>query len=89
MITLKVAKLDTSKIFSIEVKKENFYVIRELLKQERSKIVDKFKTYKSAGLIGSISYPRNKTIQDEIDELVYKKRIIKESIEKINKIFNS
>jgi len=89
MIIIKCAKLDKPELFNIQVKKDNFYVVRELLKQERTKIVDKLKTYKSAGLIGSISYPRNKTIQDEIDELVSKKRIIKDSIEKISKIFNS
>ena len=89
MIILKAAKLDKSKIFNVQVEKENFYIVRELFKQERVKIVDKLKMYKSAGLIGSISYPRNKTIQKEIDELVSKKRIIKDSIDKINKIFNS
>ena len=87
MITIKCAKLEVKEIFNIEVKKENFYIIKELLKQERTKIVNKLKTNKSAGLIGSIFYPRNKHLQKELNELVHKKRLLKKSIEQINKIF--
>ena len=86
MILIKATTLDKD-IFNVKVDNSNYYIIKELLSKERTKIINKLKTYKSAGLIGSINYPRNKTIQKELDELVYKKRIIKDSISKITSIF--
>lgn len=86
-VILRAVVIDKKEPFNVKVEVGNYLLIRDLLIKERTKIVNKFKTYKSAGLIGSISYPRNKTLQKEIDELVYKKRLIKDSIEKINKIF--
>ena len=87
MITIRATIIDKKEPFNIKVDNTNYLLIRDLLGKERTKIVNKFKTYKSAGLIGSISFPRNKIMQKELDELVYKKRLIKDSIEKINKIF--
>ena len=84
-IILKVAKTD--KIFDIEVNNKNFLVVRKLLELERRKIIDKLKSYKSAGLIGSIFYPRNKYLQNELDDLVKKKRIISKGSNTINELF--
>ena len=86
-IILRAVLADKKEPFNVKVDNTNYLLIRDLLGKERTKIVNKFKTYKSAGLIGSISFPRNKTLQKELDELVSKKRLIKDSIEKINKIF--
>jgi len=87
MITIKVAKIDEQEPFNISVDKGNYIIVRNLIEQEKRKIIDKLKRYKSAGLIGSIFYPRNKTMQNELNDLVKKKRILTESLEKINKIF--
>lgn len=87
MIYLKVVLLDKEP-FNVRVDKDNYYIIRDLLQKENTRIIDRLKTYKNAGLIGSISYPRNKTMQKELDNLASKKRLIKSSIDKINKIFN-
>ena len=86
MIYLRVALIDKTD-FNVKVDKNNYYIIRDLLAKENTKIVNRLKSYKSAGLIGSVSYPRNKNMQKELDTLVSKKRLIKDSIEKINKIF--
>ena len=50
-------------------------------------IIDKLKLYNQAGLIGTVKKPRNKQLQKELDILVEKKRVIKNSIEQISKIF--
>ena len=85
-IILKVAKIDKP-IFNIEVDDKNFLFVRKLLEVERRKIIDKFRSYKSAGLIGSIFYPRNKYLQNELNDLVKRKRTITKSIETINEFF--
>lgn len=87
MIVVKVTMLSKREPFNVKVDTDNYLIIRQLLIEERLKIINKLKNYKSAGLIGSIFYPRNKTMQNELDDLVKKKRIIKNSIEKINKVF--
>ena len=74
-------------IFQIEVTKENYIQIKSALKEERIKFIDKLKQYQIAGLIGSVTLPRNKYIQKELDDIVKKKKILKKSIEQINKIF--
>jgi len=86
MYIIRAAKLNGD-IFNIKVDGDNYRLIRETLILEKDKIINKLKNYKTAGLIGSIFYPRNKHLQKELDELVYKKRILKKSIEQINKIF--
>ena len=87
MIIIKGVVSDKKEIFNLKVDNDNYLIIRELLTKEKNKIINKFRIYKSAGLIGAITYPRNKIMQKELDELVQKKRLITDSIEKINKIF--
>lgn len=71
----------------IEVNKRNYPTIKKLLIKEKYKIIDKLRNYKTAGLIGSIYYPRNKTIQSKLNKLVKKKRELTDTIRKITKIF--
>ena len=86
MANIKVVKID-SDYFEVNVVDSNFKQVRLLLLKEKEKIINKLKLYKQAGLIGSIKKPRNKQIQNELDILVLKKKIIKNSIKQINKIF--
>ena len=86
MHIIRAAKLNGD-VFNIKVDSDNYRLIRLALNEEKIKIIDKLKSYKTAGLIGSIFYPRNRYIQRELDELVYKKKVLKRSIEQINKIF--
>ena len=88
MIVVRAVLIDKNEPINVKVDPSNYIVIRELLLKEKNKIITRLKTYKNAGLIGSISFPRNKIMQKELDDLVFKKRLIKDSIEKINKIFN-
>lgn len=86
MITVKATKIDNG-FFNVKVAPETYLIIRKLLEKERTKIISKMKNYKTAGFINSIFRPRNKAIQKELDELVFKKRVLKKSISQINKIF--
>lgn len=86
MITIKATKID-SNFFNVNVTPETYLIIRILLEKERQKIINKIKNYKIAGFINSIYRPKNKAIQKELDELVYKKKTLKQSINQINKIF--
>ena len=87
LIVIKATTSDKNEVFNVKVDSDNYIIIRDLLIREKNKIINKFRTYKSAGLIGAITYPRNQVMQKELDELVSKKRLITDSIEKINKIF--
>ena len=84
---IKIAKI-YGQPFYIYFNFENYLSLKKSLYVEKMKIIDKLKQYKSAGLIGSISLPKNKTMQGELTELVLNKRIIAEAIIKLNKIFN-
>lgn len=86
MAIIKAVKYEGND-FPVEVNDDNFKQIRLLLLKEKEKIITKFKLYNQAGLIGSIKKPRNKQMQKELDILVQKKKIIKNSIKQINKIF--
>ena len=82
-----VAKLGVKEVFVIEVDKINFREVRSALESERNRFIDKLREYKSAGIINSLSKPLNKPLQKELDDIVDKKRILKNSVEQINKIF--
>lgn len=75
------------KVISINVNEDNFKIVKLKLLSERKKIVGKLRGYKSAGLIGSIFYPRNKRMQEHLNNLVKTKKTIKKSVETINKLF--
>ncbi|MCH7568435.1 MAG: hypothetical protein IIA87_03355 [Nanoarchaeota archaeon] len=86
MISVRAATLDGN-FFNVKVTPEDYLVVRKLLERERTRIIDKLKTYHVAGFINSIFRPRNKAMQKELDELVLKKRALKKSINQINQIF--
>ena len=72
--------------FPIEVTIQNKEKVQRKLELERKKIINRLKQYKSEEQIKSIFRPKNKKIQDELDELVNVKREIKRSINLIKKI---
>lgn len=84
---IKACKFIKKQTFNIEVTNENFLEVRVAMEKETRKYINKLKQYQAAGLIGSISFPRNKYIQKELDDIVRKKKILKKSTEQINKIF--
>ena len=86
MANIKVVKADGD-YFEVKVNDNNFKHVRLLLIKEREKIIDKLKEYHQAGLIGSVKKPRNPQMQKILDILVEKKKVIKNSIKQINKIF--
>lgn len=83
----KAAKLSEKKIFEIEVNEDNFRDVKQALERERNKFIDKLREYKSAGLINSLKRLKNKHMQEELDDISYKRKVLKRSIEQINKIF--
>lgn len=85
-LIIKVATAEKDS-FGVEVKKSNYNLILKLLEEERLKIINKLKEYYAAGLIGTIKFPRNKYIQAELDAYVKRKKLIKVSVQQINKLF--
>ena len=83
----KAAKLSEKKIFEIEVNEDNFIDARQALERERNKFIDKLREYKSAGLINSLKRLKNKHMKGELDDISHKRKILKSSIEQINRIF--
>lgn len=75
--------------FNIEVTQNNFLYIRHALINERNKLIKELRTYKNAGLINSLALPKNKDLQKDINIICYKKKLLKKSINQINKIFLS
>ena len=86
-ILVKVAKINKKETFTVKATTSNYFLIKNLIEKEKEKIISKLKQYKSAGLIKSIFYPRNKVLQSDLDALVIKKRLLQNSIEQINSIF--
>ena len=57
------------------------------LNNERNKMINCLKRLKAKNEIGSICIPKNRGIQEELDEIVEAKKLIKESVQKITEIF--
>lgn len=87
MILIKYPKINEKEISNYKIDNTNFIYFKFALIKERKKFVDKLKEYQNAGLIKWMNKPRNKYMQSELDDLVKKKKILKESLEQINKIF--
>ncbi len=86
-IIVKAVLFDELETFDIVVTKQNSLKIRMKLEQERDKIIKQLRTYKDAGLIKSIFYPRNKKMQEHLDKLVKCKKEMKKSLSKLIKVF--
>ena len=76
------------KEFSVLTTEKNYQLHRMKLEQERKKIVEFLKKFKSEGIIKSVYIPKNKRIKKELDNLVRLKRKIDNSIQKIKSFFD-
>ena len=71
----------------IKVNEDRAKKVIAKLKQVNTQIVDKLKQFKKNGEIGSLFKPRNREIQEYLDDLILAKKQIKQSITKISEIF--
>lgn len=65
----------------------NYVMHRQALEFQKFRIICTLKQMKDKGEIKSIFRPKNKKIQDKLDELVEAKRILTKSIDKIREVF--
>lgn len=90
-IIIKVAifsKARGIRTFLAQVDESNYLISKKKLQHERDKIINHLKMLKRIGEISSIRKPKNKKIQKKLNEFIKAKKTIKESINKINAIFN-
>lgn len=80
--------VDNIEIFPIDVTENKYPLIIKKLKSERQKIIDYLKKLKEHGEIKSVFRPKNKQIQEQLDNLVRLKKDIKKSIDKLKTIYN-
>jgi hypothetical protein len=73
--------------FRILVTDKNCFKVKKKLEAEINKVMDVLRKLLKKGIIKSISLPRNKKIQKEIDKMVKFKEDLKNSIEKIKEIY--
>jgi len=73
--------------FQVITSEKNYQLHRAKLEQEKKKIVNFLKDFKSQGVIKSVFIPKNKRIQKELNELVRLKKKIDNSIKKIKEFF--
>ena len=78
---------DNIEIIPIAITQSKYFIIRSKLKFERRKITEYFKDLKAQGIIKSNFRPKNKKIQDKLDNLCKINRRVKETIEKIDQIY--
>jgi hypothetical protein len=89
MITIKAILIDelNIKYLTIRTSKDNYILHKKKLESERIKIINRLREYEKAGLIRNIFKPRNKKMQKHLNELVFAKKIIKNSIQQIKSYF--
>ena len=78
---------DNVQIVPIVITQSKYLLIREKLVYERRKIIEYLKDLKSKGEIKSNFRPKNKKIQDKLDNLCKINRRVKSTIEKIDQIY--
>lgn len=78
---------NSTNMFNIKVDNNNFLLVKRKLELEKKKIINKLRGYKTAGLITSILVPKNKNMQEQLNELVRTKKTIQQSILSINRFF--
>ncbi len=74
-------------IFSIKVDESNFEIISKKLFSEKRKIITYLDRLKKDGLIKSQFRPKNKKLQNSLNNLVAVKKIINNSLETIKEIY--
>ena len=77
-----------AEVFSITVTRHNYELVEAKLLNERKRIVSFLSKLKDDGEIKSISRPRNKQLQEGLQNLIQAKKEIKKSLEKIKPIFS-
>lgn len=86
---LKVVKIGRKiEVFNIEIDEKNEILkrkIKENLKYQKSKIINKFKKYKELGYINSIRKPRTTKLKlrKELKRLIYLNQLLSYSISKL------
>ena len=75
------------KTLFVDVTPVNYILIRKKLDREKLKIIDYLKNLKEIGKIKSIWRPKNKSIQDHLNELVIAKKQIDKSITVIKELY--
>ena len=75
------------KEFEVITSEKNYQLHRAKLEQEKKKIVNFLKDFKSQGVIRSVYIPKNRRIQKELNELVRLKKKLDNSIKKIREFF--
>ena len=83
-----VEDMDNIKEINVRVTDLRCVIVKEKLKLEAGKIFNILKELKKAGVIKSIFIPKNRRLKKELDKLVHVKKQIKNSIDKINTLFN-
>ena len=73
--------------FDIVVNENNYIMIRKKLISEFSKILKILERMKAEGKIKSIYIPKNKEMQERLNELVVTKKGIHRSLDKIKAVF--
>jgi len=74
-------------IFTINVSNHNYKLVRKRLEIEHDKIIKILKILQNEGEIKSLSKPKNKHIQKQLDKLVEAKKLIKNSILNISEFY--
>lgn len=75
------------KIFPIEVSNSNEQLVKKKLESERQKIIKYLKNLKQQGKIKSVFRPKNKQIQNHLDEICKLKKDIKKTINKLKILY--
>ena len=87
IIKVALVKEEKSEIFDYEVTNYNYKLVKGALELEVRRIIDKLHDLKDEGKIKTLSRPRNKKIQDYLNQLMSCKRILYDSINKIKQIY--
>lgn len=74
--------------FPVKLTQSNYFIIKQKLKFERSKLVTYLQQLKKDGIIKSNYRPKNKEIQEHLNEVCITSRKIKKTIEKISTIYS-
>jgi len=74
-------------IRGVSINERNYVIVRKNQEFIKEQIINKLKDYHKAGLINSIKRPKNKRMQDHLNELIIAKRDITKSVNIIRKFY--
>lgn len=81
-----VHSINDIEIFSIKVDDKKSLIIKKKLEEQNNKAINILKRLKDRGEIKSIWIPKNKKIQNELNNLVKAKKEIKNSLKNIKEL---